>query len=468
MRLPTLMAGVLPLVVGCALGPTYRAPKSDVPAQWNVPLSGGERQRQADISQWWRSFGDTELDALVQQAVQSNFTVRIAESRVREARAERTVVAGGSWPSVGSSIGYSRNRYGRNGFPPLPPGTPLVYNLYSAGFDASWELDVFGGTRRAVEAASDEIGAAEFGERDVLISLLAEVGRNYIEVRGYQERLTIARRDIAIQSDILELTRSRFRSGLSGALDVEQARALLTSTKAQVPPLQTALDEAVRHLGVLLGEPPGALMKELSVTKPIPLTPPVVPVGLPADLLERRPDVRRAERELAAATARIGVAKADLFPEFSLTGFAGVDSTSGSNWLDYASRFWSVGPTLRWELFEAGRIRANVRVQTARQAEALDSYQQVVLVALEEAENALVAYAKEQTHRELLAQTVDADQQALELSTQLYRAGLVDFLRVLDSERSLYAAQDALSRSDQSVSLDLVQLYKALGGGWGA
>ena len=468
MRLPVLMAGFLPLVVGCAVGPTYRTPKSDVPAQWNVPLSGGERGQPADISQWWRSFGDAELDALVQQAVQSNFTVRIAESRVREARAERAVVAGGLWPSVGSSVGYSRNRYGGNGFPPLPPGTPLDYNLYSAGFDASWELDVFGGTRRAVEEASDEVGAVQFGERDVLISLLAEVGRNYIEVRGYQERLAIARRDIWVQSDILELTRSRFRSGLSGALDVEQARALLTSTKAEVPPLETALDEAVHHLGVLLGEPPDTLMKELAVTRPIPLTPPVVPVGLPADLLERRPDVRRAERELAVATARIGVAKADLFPQFSLTGFAGVDSTSGSNWLDYASRFWSVGPTLRWDLFEAGRIRANVRVQTARQAAALDAYQQVVLVALEETENALVSYAKEQTHRKLLSQTVDADQQALELSTQLYRAGLVDFLRVLDSERSLYAAQDALSRSDQSISLDLVQLYKALGGGWGA
>lgn len=468
MRLYALMAGILPLVVSCAVGPTYRAPKPDVPARWNVPLSGGEREGRGDISQWWRSFGDTELDALVHKAVQSNFTVRIAESRVREARAERTVVAGGSWPSIGSSIGYSRNRYGRNGYPPLPPGTPLDYYLDSAGFDVSWELDVFGGTRRAVEAAGDEVGAAQFGERDVLISVLAEVGRNYIEVRGYQQRLAIARRDIRVQSDILELTRSRFRSGLSGALDVEQARALLTSTKAQVPPLQTALDEAVHRIGVLLGEPPDALMKELAVSRPIPPTPPVVPIGLPAALLERRPDVRRAERELAAATARIGVAKAELFPQFSLMGFAGEESTSGSNWLDYASRYWSVGPTVRWELFEAGRIRANVRVQTARQAQALDSYQHVVLVALEEAENALVAYAKEQTHRELLSQTVDADQQALELSTQLYRAGLVDFLRVLDSERSLYAAQDALSRSDQSVSLDLVQLYEALGGGWGA
>ncbi len=204
----------------------------------------------------------------------------------------------------------------------------------------------------------------------------------------------------------------------------------------------------------------------MSVEKPIPLTPPFVPVGLPSDLLQRRPDVQHAERELAAATARIGVAKSDLFPKFSLTGFAGLESVSADNWFDYASRAWSAGPTVQWELFEAGSIRANVRVQNARQEQALDQYQQTVLTALEDAENALTAYAREQVRRESLSQSVQANQQALELSTQLYKSGLADFLRVLDSERSLYATQDALVQSDQTVSLNLVQLYKALGGGW--
>ena len=207
-------------------------------------------------------------------------------------------------------------------------------------------------------------------------------------------------------------------------------------------------------------------MDEMSAEKPIPLTPPAVPVGLPSDLLQRRPDVQKAERELAAATARIGAAKADLFPKFSLTGFAGLESISAGNWFDYASRYWSAGPTVQWELFQAGSIRANVRVQNARQEQALDSYQQTVLVALEDAENALTAYAREQTRRESLSQSVQANEQALELSTQLYNNGLADFLHVLDSERSLYAAQDALVQSDQTVSLNLVQLYKALGGGW--
>ena len=320
----------------------------------------------------------------------------------------------------------------------------------------------------SVEAAGAEIGVAEAGQRGVLVSLLAEVARNYIESRGYQQRLVITRQNIGVQKEALDLTRSRYRSGLANDLDVQQAAALLAATESQVPSLETGFAEAVHHLSVLLGQPPGTLMDEMSVEKPIPLTPPAVPVGLPSELLQRRPDIQRAERELAAATARIGVAKADLFPKFSLIGFAGLESISADNWFDSVSRAWSAGPTVRWELFEAGRIRANIRVQNARQEQALEAYQQTVLVALEDSENALVAYAREQTRRESLLRSVQADQQAVELSTQLYKSGLVDFLRVLDSERSLYIAQDALVQSDQGISLDLVQLYKALGGGWQA
>ena len=308
---------------------------------------------------------------------------------------------------------FPKSLWRQNSFPPLPPGTPLDYNLYNAGFDAAWELDIFGGTRRAVEAANAEMGAAEFGQRDVLVSLLAEVARNYIGARGYQQRLAITRQNIQVQQEILDLTSNRFQNGLSSDLDVQQATALLTATEAQVPSLETGFDQSVHHLAVLLGQPPGALLDEMSVEKPIPLTPPAVPVGLPSDLLQRRPDVQTSERELAAATARIGVAKADLFPKFSLTGIAGLESISAGNWFDYASRYWSAGPTVQWELFQAGSIRANVRVQNARQEQALDSYQQTVLIALEDAENALTAYAREQTRRESLSQSVQANQQAL-------------------------------------------------------
>ena len=468
MKIAIVMAAAcLALLAGCAVGPDYHPPKASVSTQqWSSPLTGGETNGPADLANWWKNFDDTNLDSLVTMAVQSNLTLHIAEVHVREARAERDVVSGSFWPSVGASGSYSRNRYGFNNFPPLPPGTPLDYNLYNAGFDATWEIDVFGGTRRTIEAANAEMGAAEFGQRDVLVSLLAEVARNYIAARGYQQRLAITLQNIQVQQEILDLTSNRFENGLSSDLDVQQATALLTATEAEVPTLKTGFDQSVHYLAVLLGQPPGALMDEMSVEKPIPLTPPSVPVGLPSDLLQRRPDVQRSERELAAATARIGVAKADLFPKFSLTGFAGVESISTGNLFDYASRYWSAGPTVQWELFQAGSIRANVRVQNAHQEQALDTYEQTVLVALEDIENALTAYAREQTRRESLSQSVRANEQALELSTQLYNNGLADFLHVLDSERSLYAAQDALVQSDQTVSLNLVQLYKALGGGW--
>jgi NodT family efflux transporter outer membrane factor (OMF) lipoprotein len=461
-----LMAG-LALATGCAVGPDYHPPKANAPAQWSTPLAGGETNNPAALANWWKNFGDTNLDALMAVAVRSNLDLRIAEARVREARAERDVATGGLWPSVGGSAGYSRNRYGANQFPPLTSfDIPLDYNLYNAGFDAAWELDVFGGTRRAVEAAKAKLGAAEFGRRDVLVSLLAEVARNYLEARGYQQRLAITHRNLQVQQEILDLSRSRYQNGLSSDLDVQQATALLTGTEAQVPTLETGFQQAVHHLAVLLGRPPGALLDELSAEAPIPVPPPEVPVGLPSDLLRRRPDVQRAERELAAANARIGVAKADLFPKFSLTGTIGLESESAGNWFDYGSRYWSAGPTVQWDLFEAGRIRANVRVQNARQEQALDAYQKTVLTALEDAENALTAYAKEQIRRQSLARSEEANRQALDLSNQLYQSGLADFLHVLDSERSLYAAQDALVQSDQTISLNLVQLYKALGGGW--
>jgi NodT family efflux transporter outer membrane factor (OMF) lipoprotein len=317
-----------------------------------------------------------------------------------------------------------------------------------------------------VEAANADVRVAEYSWGDVQVSLLAEVARNYIEARSYQQRLIITRQNIQAQQEILSLTSNRFENGLGNDLAIQQANAVLTATEAQVPFLETGFSQSVHHLAVLLDHPPGALLDEMSAEAPIPLTPPVVPVGLPSDLLLRRPDVQRAERQLASATAHIGVAKADLFPKFSLTGMAGMESLSVGDWFSYGSRYWSAGPTVQWELFEAGRLRANVRIQNTLQEQALNTYQQTVLTALEDVEDALVAYAKEQIRREKLSESVVSTQQALELSSQLYKSGLADFLGVLDSERSLYQAQDALVQSDQTVSLNLVQLYKALGGGW--
>jgi outer membrane protein, multidrug efflux system len=469
MNVRTVVMGLMAGSLGsCAVGPNYTQPNEPVPPHWAEPTTGSESEAPAALAAWWKSFRDPDLDELASSAVRSNLTLRIAETHVREARADRDVVAGGRWPSAGASLAYSKNRYGANSYPPLGefPGVPLDYNLYSVGFDATWELDLFGGIRRAVEASNAAVGAAEYARRDVLVSVLAELARNYIEARGYQQRLRITRQNITAQQDILQLTRSRYQSGLTSDLDVQQAEALLTATQAQVPALETGFAQSVHHLAVLLGEVPGALLQKMSEPRPILLTPPAVPVGLPSDLLKRRPDIERAERELAAATAQIGVARADLFPKFSLSGVAGLSSTSSSNWLEYASRYWTLGPTVSWDLFEGGRLRANVRVQEARAQQALDGYRQTILSALEDTENALVAYSKEQTRRQSLARSVDASQAAFDLSSELYRSGLVDFLSVLDSERALYNAQDTLVGSTQSVSLDLVQLYKALGGGW--
>ena len=245
----------LAIVAGCAVGPNYHPPKTAAPAQWSSPLAGGETNAPAALAGWWKNFGDTNLDSLMTLAVRSNLDLRIAEAHVREARAERDVATGSWWPSVDGTAGYSRNRWGANSFPPIPPGTPLDYNLYNAGFDAAWELDLFGGTRRAVEAANAEIGAAEYGQRDVLVSLLAEVARNYITARGYQQRVAITRENISVQKDILNLTRSRYQNGLGSDLDVQQATALLAATESQVPSLETGFQQSVHHLAVLLGRP---------------------------------------------------------------------------------------------------------------------------------------------------------------------------------------------------------------------
>jgi NodT family efflux transporter outer membrane factor (OMF) lipoprotein len=457
---------LLGLLSGCTVGPNYQPPRLDVPAQWTSPPAGGETNLPPTEIAWWKTFHDPEFNSLIERGVRSNLDLRMAGARVREARANRGVVAADYWPSADAAGSYTRERLSSTGFPPFPPGTALNYDIYQAGFDAAWELDVFGGTRRAVEAANAGVSAAEYGRRDVLVSLLGEVGRNYVQARSFQRRLAITRSNIAAQQDILGLTRDRFKAGLTSDLDVRQAETLLATTEAEVPSLETGFKESAHRLGVLLAQPPGALLAELSQEMPIPVAPPEVPVGLPSGLLQRRPDLQRAERELAAATAQIGVAVSDLFPKFSLTGNVGLQSVSAGDWFSSGSRFWSFGPTAQWRLLDAGRIRANIRVQNARQEQALSQYEKTVLGSLEEVENALTAYAQENFRRQALSRAVASSQQALDISSQLYQNGLADYLRVLEAQRSVYQNQDALAQSDAAVALSLVALYKALGGGW--
>ena len=455
---------------GCAVGPNYQQPNVPAPAHWGEPLNGGETNGAVSVAAWWDNFQDSELDSLIERAVRSNLDLRIAQARVREARAQYRIASADLWPTVDGSSSYARQRQSKNqpllGSMPLPPGVPFENDVYQAGFDASWEIDVFGGKRRVTEAARAQVAATEFGRRDVLVTLLGEVARNYVEVRGYQRRLEIARENIHAQEQSLAITQNRFTNGLTSDLDVQQAATLLATTRATVPTLETALQVSIHRLGVLLGQPPDALQTELSSVAPIPAAPPEVPVGLPSDLLLRRPDVAQAERQLAAATANIGVAKADLFPKFYLTGVAGFQGVSADEWFTSGSQFWSVGPAVQWRIFDAGRIRANVRIQNARQEQALAIYEKTALSAFEDVENALVAYAKEQVRRRSLEDAVKSSQESLRLANQLYANGLSDFINVLDAERSLYQAQDALVQSDRTVSTDVIALYKSLGGGW--
>ena len=465
-----IMALLALLASGCAVGPNYHQPSVATPAHWGEPLNGGETNGAVSVAAWWENFQDSELDSLIERAVRSNLDLRIAQARVCEARAQYRIASADLWPTVDGSSSYARQRQSKNqpllGSMPLPPGVPFENDIYQAGFDASWEIDVFGGKRRATEAARAQVAATEFGRRDVLVTLLGEVARNYVEARGYQRQLEIARENIRAQEQTLAITQNRFTNGLANNLDVQQAATLLATTRASVPTLETALQVSIHRLGVLLGQPPDALQTELSSVAPIPAAPPEVPVGLPSDLLLRRPDVAQAERQLAAATANIGVAKADLFPKFYLTGVAGFQGVSADEWFTSGSQFWSVGPAVQWRIFDAGRIRANVRIQNARQEQALAIYEKTALSAFEDVENALVAYAKEQVRRRSLEDAVKSSQESLRLANQLYANGLSDFINVLDAERSLYQAQDALVQSDRTVSTDVIALYKSLGGGW--
>ena len=458
------------LLAGCTVGPNYQPPRASAPPQWSAPLAGGETKQVVSVAAWWKTFDDPQLDSLVERAVAANLDLRMAGARVREARAQYRLVSADLWPTMDATGSYARQRQSQNqpllGAIPLPAGIPFDNNVYQAGFDAAYEIDVFGGTRRRIEAGKAEVAAAEWGRQNVMVTLLAEVARNYVETRGYQRRLAIANQNLQAQEQALSLTRDRFTHGLTSDLDVQQAATLLETTRADLPTIESLIQASIHRLDVLLGQPPGALLAELSLEAAIPSAPPTVPVGLPSDFLRRRPDVRQAERQLAVATARIGVASADMFPKFSLTGVAGFEGVSAGDWFTSSSRFWSVGPTVQWRIFDAGRIRANIRVQDARQEQALACYEKVVLAAFEDAENALVAYAKERVRRRSLENAARSSRDSLHLANQLYANGLANFINVLDAERSLYRTEDSLVQSDKAVTQDLIALYKALGGGW--
>lgn len=476
-RLLALTAACL-IFSGCMVGPNFKKPKEEMPANWVEVPKGVSTESAGDLTHWWSIFNDPMLNSLIESAATSNKDLKVAYARIREARAQRAVAVSGQYPTLDSNASYRHSRGSQNAstttlppevVPPTPPNNDVFsggQDLFLAGFDANFEIDIFGGVRRSVEAATADLAATEEDYQDILITLLSEVAVNYLNVRGSQHRLDIAVKNIEAQRQTLELTEERFKAGLSSELDVSQARAQMSLTESQIPVLDAAARRSMHQLATLLGTTPASLVEQLSRVEPIPGVPPEVPVGLPSEILRRRPDVRRAEKQLAAATARIGVATADLFPRFSLTGNLAQSSISFSDMALGSSTAWSLGPTIRWNIFNAGRTRANIEVQNARTEQALGIYEKAVLTALEEVETALVSYSREQDRRAALASAVQSNQRAHEISSELYARGLVDFLRVLESQRSLYLSQDQLAASDQLVSANLVALYKALGGGW--
>jgi len=456
-------------LAGCMVGPNYRPPQDATPAAYQEQLTLTTNQPAQDLSQWWRLFHDPQLDSLIQEATQANHDVRLALARIRESRAQQGISRSALFPSVTASGQYSRQRLSQNspnGFVAQTAGQSLQQNFFDAGFDMNWELDVFGGNRRGVEAANADLGAVVEASRGVLITVIGDVGLNYLDLRGLQKQLAVARDNFRLQEQTVDLTRDQFKAGLASELDTARAEAQAANTRAQIPLLEQDIQRSIHRLSILIGKQPAELESQLIVDAPIPPAAPGIPVGLPSDLLRRRPDIRQAERELAAATARIGVATADLFPRFFLTGTAGLQSLNASDFFDAGSRFWSIGPSVSWPIFTAGRIRQSIKVQDARQEQALIRYEQTVLTSLEEVENALVACGKEQAHHEALAQSEAANRRAVELADQRYRSGLVDFLNVLETQRTLLAVQDDLARSDRTLDQNLVRLYKALGGGW--
>jgi len=458
------------------VGPKYEPPKASVPNSYHQAGAAGTNA-DASVGNWWATLNDNELTSLMDRAVRANLDLKMASSRILEARAARRVTRSDLLPSVTSSDNIQRVRGGlTQGLFNTNAGasrrssllTPFESSIYQFGFDASWEIDFFGGRRRALEAATADVAAIAEARRDTLVSLLAEVARNYSELRGFQKRLDITHQNINLQQDSLDLTKVRADAGLGTQFDVERQSAQLDSTQALVPRLEAAEIQTIHRLGVLLGEEPGTLLTELTGTKPLPTVPPVVPVGLPGDLLKRRPDIREAEARVAAETARVGVARADLFPKILLTGAAGRQGTEPSGLTLGAGNFFSVGPAITLPIFTAGKIRGNIEAQKQRFELAVTQYQSTVLKSLEETENALVAYGHEKDRQEKLVAAVEASRQATMLANELYTRGLSDFLSVLDAQRQQLASEDDLTQSDTAVITNLVALYKALGGGWEA
>lgn len=460
----TLSSALLCLSLGtaCRVGPEYREPELQLPDQWHQAVSEELAGQGGDFRAWWTVFSDPTLDALIERAAAGNLDLEIAAARVREARALRRIAKADRVPTVDLTGEAGRTKLSDS----VDPFARGAYDSYSLNAEASWELDLWGRVRSSVEAAGADIQATEEALRDLLVLLYAEIAINYVDLRTFQARLRFAEGNVAAQESTLQLVNDRFDAQLVPALDIRQAEMNLARTQSALPTLRQNSARAAHRIAVLLGAEPGAVYELLEQDASIPASTEAVRVGIPAEVLRRRPDIRRAERALAAQTARIGVAEANLYPQFALTGRFGWDALNTSDLLTAGNEAWGISIPFRWNLFDRGRIEGDIAAQEAR-AEALQaSYEQTVLLALEEVENSMISLTTERDRVGFLQASADAAQQAVNLVRELYNAGLKDFQPVLDSERTLAEQQDALASSQGLVARDLISLYTALGGGW--
>ncbi|NTV50028.1 MAG: efflux transporter outer membrane subunit [Geobacteraceae bacterium] len=449
---------------GCVVGPDYRAPVMETPPAWHSEISGGLKNSEsesAQLAQWWQILGDPLLSHLIEEAAENNLDLKLAGARLRESRARRGASEADRMPTVKAGVGAGRSRTSEE----TGAGVSRTTDTYSAQLDASWELDLFGGRRRALEATSATAEASLENIRDVQVSLLAEVVLAYIGIRSYQAQIDSTAATIASLAETEQIAGWRFQAGLVNQLDVEQARLNLEQTRAQLPALISNLEQSKNNLALLLGRS-GDTLKELQIKTPIPVVPAEVAIGVPAETLRQRPDIRRAERQLAAATAQVGEAEAARYPDLTLSGTLGLQAVSLGNLLNSGAFMYSLAANTAATIFDGGRLKQKVEIQNALQEQALISYQSAVQGALRDVENGLVAYTEELNRKSRLKDAVKSAQNAEGLARSQYASGLVDFITVLDTQRSLLSLQDQLIVSDAAVTSNLARLYKALGGGW--
>ena len=448
-------------LASCAVGPNYKEPRIAPAVVQNAQSTLYVAQSPEAL--WWQEFGDAELDGLVNRALAANLDLRSAYDRVRAARAVFVERKFDYAPHVQLDAGYTHFDEQQPGF----GAARINAQSDSLGFDAAWEIDLFGHVRRSVEAARADLGAERENYLDAQVTVAAEVARNYFELRGAQKRLAVARENLGTEHQTLELTQLLDETGRGSELDVQRSRARLKATEATIPPLEAAEKQAGYRLAVLLGERPGALDQELQPAAVVTYAK-ALPIGDTTELLRRRPDVRAAERQLAAATARVGVATADLFPRVNVTGFVGFLSGDVgrlfSTTSDNNARAWSISPTVSWAAFDMGSVRARLRASEAQSDAAAANYEKVVLTALEDTENSFVAYSSQQTQLKSLAEQAQASRRAAELADTQYREGVADFLVLLDAQRTQLDAEDSVAQAETAVNVSVVAIYKALGG----